>query len=121
MSEPIPPAPPSVVQVQAHLHTIARLLRDADQLGPEAQRLLAELVDELGDVLEKGTVPSAELTHLTECTAQLMTLAQTGEDIGLLAKARTQLERAVVAVEGEAPMVAGIVRRLTDALSNLGI
>jgi hypothetical protein len=119
MSEANPPAPS--LRVQDHLHTIAQLLRDVDHLGPEAQRVLAELVDELGDVLEKDAVPSPELAHLTECTAQLMKLAQEGKDRGLLERARTRVDGAVLAVEAEAPLLAGIVRRLTATLANLGI
>jgi hypothetical protein len=121
MSEPLSSTPPSVVEVRTHLHTIADLLREVHHLGPDAQQLLAELVDELGTVLESDTIPSNELAHLTECTAQLMTAAHRGEAAGLLGKARARLDRAALAVETKAPLVAGLARRLTDTLSDLGI
>ncbi len=121
MSEAHPPALPSVVEVRTHLHTIARLLREVRHLEPEAQELLAELVDELGQVLEADEVPSSALAHLTECTAQLITAAHRGETDGLLGRARARLDRAVLAAEAEAPTVAGLARRLADTLANLGI
>jgi predicted AlkP superfamily phosphohydrolase/phosphomutase len=121
MSEPIPPTPPAVAQVRTHLHTIARLLREVHHLSPEAQARLAELVDELGQALESDTVPSAELAHLTECAAQLVSATQRGEDEGLLNKTRERLDRAALAVETEAPLLAGLARRLAEALTNLGI
>ena len=40
---------------------------------------------------------------------------------GVLAAARHRLEEAVVAAEARAPTVAGVARRLLDALSSLGI
>ncbi len=121
MAESHSPAPPSVVEVRTHLHTIARLLREVHRLDPAAHDLLADLVDELGTALEADTVPSTELAHLTECTAQLVEAAHRGETAGLLGKARARLDRAVLAVEREAPTAAGLARRVAETLSNLGI
>jgi hypothetical protein len=43
------------------------------------------------------------------------------EEPGVLANARTRLEGAVVAVETQVPVLAGLMRRLAATLSDLGI
>ena len=60
MSDPTPSSRSPSPEVRAHLHTVARLLREVPHLGPKAQQLLAELVDELSRALESGPVPPAE-------------------------------------------------------------
>jgi hypothetical protein len=112
---PIPP------QVQASLLTIARLLRETHHLGQEAQQTLAELIDELGHALGSSAASPEELAHLTESTAKLVEAVHHQHDEGVLAAARDRLEGAVIGAEARAPLVAGVVRRLLDALSNLGI
>jgi hypothetical protein len=121
MSDSIEPNASSVAQLRAHLHTIASLLREVPHLGPDAQRLLAELVAELSDALDAETVPAADLAHLADTAAQLVRAAHRGEEQGLLGAAREKLEGAAAAVEADAPMIAGLTRRLIEALSNLGI
>jgi hypothetical protein len=118
MSEP---APHPAAQLRAHLHTIATLLREVPHLGPEAQRLLAELVAELSDAMDAETVPTADLAHLADTAAQLVRAAHEGEEQGLIGKAQEKLEGAAAALEADAPMLAGLTRRLIEALSNLGI
>jgi hypothetical protein len=115
MPEPTPP------EVAASLHTVARLLREGQHLTPEAQQVLAELVDEIGNALEPGTVPSAELAHLAESTAHLAEVLHQRPEGGVLTAARDRLEQAALAVEYQAPVLTGLVRRLIDTLSNLGI
>src|SRR5262245_61138531 len=97
------PAAPSTTQMRKHLHAISQLLRHVHHLGPEAQSLLADLVEELGQSLEPSAVPSAEVARLTECTAHLMHAIQQGEEPGVLEAARNRLDRAVIAAETEAP------------------
>jgi hypothetical protein len=121
MSDPTTPGPTSPEQVGEHLHTIAKLLRQTPHLGPQAQQLLAELVDELSRALESGPVPAAELTRIADHVAQLVQATHGGEDAGPIGKIRQRLEAAVTAVEVRAPMVAGVTRRLIEALSELGI
>jgi hypothetical protein len=121
MSEPTPPGTPSTAQVRQHLHTVATLLRDAPSLSAEAQQLLAELVEELSGALEAGTVPPAELAHLADQAAQLIRAANAGEELGPLGKIRDRLETAATSLEAQAPMVAGLTRRLIEALWELGI
>ena len=46
--------------VRTLLRTIAELLRHTRHLGPDAQTLLADLIDELGVALESPEVPNAK-------------------------------------------------------------
>jgi hypothetical protein len=112
---PIPP------EVQTSLHTVSKLLHEAHHLGPEARATLADLVDELSQALRSGTPSSEELAHLQQSTAKLIEAVHQQQDEGVLAAARHRLEEAVVAAEARAPTVAGVARRLLDALSSLGI
>ena len=115
------PAPPSAAEVRALLHTIALLLRHTHHLGPEAQLLLADLIDELGKSLDEAKVSSAEIARLTESASHLVQVAKAEDQEGVVEQARDRLERAAVAVESGAPTLAGLARRLTEMLSNLGI
>lgn len=121
MSDSTDPHASSAAQFRTHLHTIARLLREVPHLDPDAQRLLAELVAELSEAMDAETVPAADLAHLADTAAQLVQAAHRGEEPGLLGKAQEKLEGAAAAVEADAPMIAGLTRRLIEALSNLGI
>jgi hypothetical protein len=107
--------------VQTHLHTISLLLRNADHVGPDAQQLLADLVDELGKALASTDVPDDEIARLTECATHLAEAVQKENEPGVLQKAEERLERAVVAIENKAPALANLTRRLAEMLSNLGI
>jgi len=96
------------------------VLHDVRHLGPDAQQLLAELLEELGDALDAGKVPSTELAHLAECAAQLVQTAHRREDTRLAA-AKEGLEKAFIGVEMEFPKLADIGRKLAEALASLGI
>jgi len=116
--QPGQPVPP---EVQASLLAIGRLLRAAHHLGPESQQTLAELIDELGHALGSSQASPEELAHLTDSTTKLIEAVGQQDEEGVLAAARDRLEEAVVGAEARAPTVAGVARRLLDALSNLGI
>lgn len=111
----------SGVEVKSNLQELAQLLRQADHLEPDAQRELADLVDELAKVLGPVASPSAETKHLTDNTAHLVHALHQQHPPGLLAAARKRLEESALRAESEAPLATGIVRRLLDALANLGI
>lgn len=113
--------PQAIGEIAARLREIARLLRVAQDLGPESRRLVAELVDELSNTLGAQSLPIAEVTHLAECTVQLVQSVHQKEEKGVIANARDRLERAIVAAEDRSPMLAGLVERLVDALASLGI
>ncbi len=121
MNEPSSSASPSSAEVRTLLQTIAVLLRHTHHLGPEAQLLLADLVEELGNSLEQANVPSTELAHLTESASHLVEVALAEDAPGILEGARDRLERATVAVETASPALAGLARRLAEMLSNIGI
>jgi hypothetical protein len=112
---------PTMTEVRTLLHTIADLLRHARHFGPEAQALLADLIEELGVALESPAVPSAEIAKLTQCASQLVKAVSEKRDEGVLEAAQHRLEGAAVAVETRAPHLADLTRRLAEMLSNLGI
>ncbi len=103
------------------LHDLARALREAPTLGSDAQRALAELIDELGNAAGNTEVPPAEVTHLTQTTASFLQAIKHRHEPAGLAAARDGLEQAVLRAEARAPVVAGLARRLLDALANWGI
>jgi len=121
MAEQVPPRASIPPEVQASLVAISHLLREAHHLRPEAQRTLAELIDELGHALGSSQASPQELTHLADSTAKLVEAVHQQHGEGVLAAARDRLEEAVIGAEARAPVVAGVARRLLDALSNLGI
>jgi hypothetical protein len=107
--------------VKESLHDLANKLRQAPPLGPDAQRILAELIDELGNTVVATQVPSTEVVHLAETTTHLLQALQRRHEPGRLAAARDRLETAILRAEATAPVMAGFARRLLDALANLGI
>jgi hypothetical protein len=110
-----------VPEVQGRLHEVARLLRASGSLDAASQRALAELVDELSQSLQAGTVPAAEITQLSDSTAHLAEALHHQHDTGIVSKARERLEGAVVHAETHAPVAVGLARRVLDALANIGI
>jgi hypothetical protein len=122
MDQSTPAGRAAATQLRGYMHTIAQLLRDGPPLGPEAQQLLAELVDELGKALEAESIPPAELNQLANHVASLVRAAQAGDEgIGMVAHLRDRLEDAAAAVESRVPLLAGLTRRLVETLSEIGI
>ncbi len=121
MPEQSPPEVPAATGVQASLHTIAEILRDPHPLTHEIRTVLADLVDELGRVLATAHPTPTEVGHLAESTAQLARAVHRQEPPGLLAAARNRVEAAILAAESNAPLTAGLARRLLDTLANIGI
>jgi hypothetical protein len=115
------PGTPSLPEVQARLHDVARLLRESQAIDPQTRQSLAELVDELGAALRSTSVDPAEAAHLAQTAAQLAEALHHRHDQGRLAQVRDRLEQTVLAAEARAPFAAGLVRRLLDALANVGI
>jgi hypothetical protein len=107
--------------VQHTLQELARRLRDADHLEPEAQQSLADLVTELSQTLHPEALSSAETAHLADSAAQLARALEQGRDPSVVRGLKHRLEAAVVAAEARAPVVVGVVRRLIDALASIGI
>jgi hypothetical protein len=74
MPDPVSPLSPAASAVQTHLRTTAQILHQVEHLGPDGQKVLAELVEELGNALDSAAVPSNERAHLTECAAHFVQL-----------------------------------------------
>jgi hypothetical protein len=121
MSEPAPSGPPADASISARLHQLARLLREAQHLGPELQTELANLIDELRQALPAGTPLGGDQAHLAESAAHLVHAIHQRQNAGLLEAAKMRLEDAALRAQAEAPVAAGIVRRLIETLANLGI
>src|SRR4051812_50188385 len=119
--QPPPQGPPATSGVEASLHAIADVLRGSAPMSPDAQRALADLIDELGSALHSTPVPPAEARHLADSTAHLVRALGHRHDPRRLASARDRLEQAILAVEAQAPAAAGLARRVIDALANVGI
>jgi hypothetical protein len=116
----MPEQPVAISEVQASLHVIARVLRTAPQLGPEARLALAELLEELAQNLGPAVAP-AEVAHLTDSATHLLQALQQPHKPGLLTAARERLDEAIAGAEVRAPVLTGVIRRLLDALAQIGI
>ena len=112
---------PSVEEVRGRMHDVARMLQESTSLDPEARQVLAELVDELGTTLQASNAPPAEVARLAASAAHLAEALHHQRDQGLLGKARDRLGAAVIQAQAEAPVAAGLARRLLDVLANIGI
>jgi hypothetical protein len=121
MPEQPPNQLPTGEQVQAHLHELAEVLREAHHLEPEAQEALADLVEELGKALTPTAIASHETAQLANTAAHLARALHQEHNPTLLSAAKQRLEQAALRAEAQAPVATGIARRLLDALANLGI
>jgi len=115
------PGTPSVPDVRIRLHDAARLLRDSQSIDPEVRRVLADLVDELGQAFETPGVPPAEVAHLAEVTAHLTEALHQGHDRGQLEQLRNRMKELVLQAETRAPTAFHLVESLINALANIGI
>jgi len=118
MPELEPPANPS--DLRTNLQELARLLHSARHLKPQAQQELADLVAELSQALA-GNLTSAEAEHLGQSAVHMIQALHEQQDADYLTAARDRLRSAAVRAEVVAPVATGIVRRLIEALTNLGI
>jgi hypothetical protein len=108
-------------EVPSRLHEIASLLRGTHHFGPEVQRALAELADEMANLLDPNTKASPEATRLVESTAHVVEALHQEQPTGPQSAARGRLEKLIAEIEGRAPRTVDFARRLLDALANLGI
>lgn len=121
MPEPNPVPPRDKIDLEASLHELSQRLREAEPLGPDTQRSLANLLDELARALHPTAQPSEEAAHLAFSSAHLAETLKQKKDRGAIAAAIRRLEEAATRAETEAPVAAGFARQLLDALANLGI
>jgi len=118
MPEPQQPGPTPPV-IAARLREVARLVRQADHLEPEAQRSLADLAEQLANAMSTPHALTAEEAELGQLAEQLIHELHREETPA--AATRHRLQEAVVAAEARAPFAAGIARQLLDVIANLGI
>ena len=77
----------------ALLREAAERLRDADHLGPQAQKELAELIGRFAAALESPDTPANEAGKLAHGAAELIQALHPRQEAGLLAKAKGGLEQ----------------------------
>jgi hypothetical protein len=108
-------------EIGARLHALAERLRKAHHLGPDVQQALAEVVEELSRALEHTPLPADEAAHLADSAGHLSEALAQQHDATALGAARDRLLEAAVTAETRAPVTAGLLRQIADALSNIGI
>jgi hypothetical protein len=117
--QPTGPTPPS--EVPERLREVARLLREAHHLGPEAQHSLAALAEKLAGDLDARGARSAEEVELGKLTSQVIEELHEAEDEPPPAATRHRLQEAILAAEMRAPFAAGLAQQLLHVLANIGI
>jgi proline dehydrogenase len=121
----MPEPPPSNLSATEHaasrLHEIAQRLRQQGPLGPEEQRSLADLADELGAALERPATASESTPALADTITHLAQTMQHPHNRGLLERVRERLEDAAANMEARSPHVAAFTRELVDIIAGLGI
>jgi hypothetical protein len=110
------PGPP----VESDIEELARRVRAAEHLEPEARAHAADLLRELAAELEQAE-RSPHHEGLVESTAQLVQAVKDRHGPGLIVAARKRVEEAVAAAEVKAPVATDVVLRLIDVLAGLGI
>jgi hypothetical protein len=102
------------------IEELARRLREAEHLEPEARAQVADLLGNLAAELDQ-TEPSAHKAQLAESAAQLVRAVKDQHEPGLIEAARERLEAAVARAEANAPVATDLVIQLIDLLASLGI
>jgi hypothetical protein len=105
--------------VTARLREVARLVREADHLDPDAQQSLADLAEQMADNLSRAHVPTPEEAELGKLAGELIEALRREENPA--AGTRHRLQEAIVAAETRAPLAAETARELLDVIANLGI
>lgn len=100
---------------------IAQRLRQADSLGPETRRDLATLMEELAETLPPSMSPALvqQLSETSEHLAEALH-KRLEADVGLLSTVRQRWEETAGQVESRAPVLAGVLQRLVEALAGIG-
>lgn len=115
-----PPIPTDCAPVQQELHEIANLLRQGKRLQPVVRDEIAALLEELGRAVMSSAVPTPEVLHLAR-SASLVGQHLHEPDHGQYGSLRARLDESLQKAAAQAPAVVGIVRRLLDALADIGI
>jgi hypothetical protein len=102
------------------IEVLARRVREAEHLEPEARAQVADLLGDLAAELDQ-TEPSAHTERLANSAAQLVRAVEDQHEPGLIEAARERVEEAVAAAEAKAPVATDLVLRMIDLLAGLGI
>jgi hypothetical protein len=105
--------------VPARLREVARLVREADHLDPEAQQSLADLAEQMADNLSRAHAPTPEEAELGKLAGELIDALHREEKPAT--GTRHRLQEAIVAAETRAPLAAATARELLDVIASLGI
>jgi hypothetical protein len=120
----MPEQPPNVDEAGApvidHIEELARRLREAKHLDPQARTEVADLLRNLVEALDQPE-PSAQAEELAQSTADLVKAVKDRHDPGLIEAARDRLDQAIARAEAKAPVATDIVLQLIDVLAGLGI
>jgi hypothetical protein len=115
------PPPTTGGDLRARLERASKLLGTTTHLDPQTRMALAQLLSELSQQVSKAAIDPQAKEHLDASAGHLLEALSRPHDKGILAAARERLDQAAMAMETQAPLAAGIARRLLDALANLGI
>ena len=102
------------------IEVLARHLREAAHLEPEARAKAANLLRDLAEALDRPE-PSAQVEHLARSAAGLARAVNDRHEPGLIEAARGRVEQAIARAEAKAPVATDVVLQLVDVLSGLGI
>jgi len=121
MSEQNMPDSQSVPPTEVSLRILAEALRQADHLEPDTQKALASLLDELGTEFSSSRLTTPGTAQLADALGAVARSLHEQQSQRAVATARDRLKEAAAKVEVEAPVASGVVYRLVDLLSNIGI
>jgi hypothetical protein len=107
--------------VRTKLRQLAQDVRRAHHLEPETRRKLADLLTRLSQELKPETLSAEDKGHLVAGIVELSEALREEKGIGPLTAARERLGEAIIETQAEAPVATGFLRRLLDALANIGI
>lgn len=117
-NDPAPSA--NTAEMQNRLNEVSELLRESTTLQPEVREVLVELLGELNTALASSRIPSDQVAHLAGTAAHLAEVLHQQQP-GWMERVRSPFEEAAVQAETHAPGAVGLVRRLLNLLSDMGI
>jgi hypothetical protein len=121
MPDSPPPNSAKSAELASRLDELAVALRSADHLDEASQRALADLVQELGHSFAGTQSSSPAAEHVAETAAHVLQALHNKQPASILTAGKEKLQAAAARLEAEAPLATGLVKRLLEALSDLGI
>lgn len=121
MSNQNPTDPEAIAQIREELNKFARLLREGELRGADAQKTMANLLEELGAQLDPSAKPSEQTIHLAGLVSQFARSLHEQQHANVLTSARNRLVEATHWAETHGPAATDIVTRFIDVLASIGI